>query len=218
MSFASYQFFCEKTTQYMGSFSRSGLLPYCASSSAARSSASGCRRKASHCFGQDAGNAPAEGCVSHFALQLTERSPRRFSVSSALSCPAFGTPTRIPYCCCTEGSDRVGSIRPYSIGRPAYCSTSGSTLLAATVSGGKPDCHAGAYGTCRRWYRLAVLRDQSGACAVVGTHARQIGLDDALARYLSALDCRCTSSMLFSSMENAAGTAGPACARSPEAQ
>ena len=34
MSFASYQFLCENTTQYIGMASRSGFLPYSASSSA----------------------------------------------------------------------------------------------------------------------------------------------------------------------------------------
>ena len=51
---------------------------------------------------------------------VTDRSPRMLRVSSALSWPALGMPTRMPYCCCTVGSDIVGSIRPNSIGSPAY--------------------------------------------------------------------------------------------------
>src|SRR5918999_2859089 len=41
ISFASYQFLTENVMQYSGKFFRSGLLPYCASSAAARSRASG---------------------------------------------------------------------------------------------------------------------------------------------------------------------------------
>ena len=133
MSFASYQFFRENATQYIGSFSRSGLTPYCRSSSAARSSASGSLRYSSHATGQEAGSGPFEGWVSHVCLQLTDRSPRMLSVSSAFSCPAFGMPTRIPNCCCTVGSEIVGSMRPNSSGGPLYCSKSGRIVEAAMV-------------------------------------------------------------------------------------
>ena len=51
----------------------------------------------------------------------------------ALTWPALGMPTVIPYCCCTSGSDAVASIRPNSIGGPAYWSTLGSTDETATV-------------------------------------------------------------------------------------
>ena len=64
MSLASYQFLSENTAQYSGSFARSGLRPYVASSSAARSSASGCRRNASHSGGAPAGSGPADGALS----------------------------------------------------------------------------------------------------------------------------------------------------------
>jgi hypothetical protein len=60
-----------------------------------------------------------------------------FSVSNALSCPAFGMPAIMPYCCFTVGSDAVGSIRPYSSGNPAYWSTPGNSVDAATVLVGK---------------------------------------------------------------------------------
>ena len=36
--------------------------------------------------------------------------------------PAFARPTVIPYCCCTAGSEAVASIRPNSMGGPAYLS------------------------------------------------------------------------------------------------
>ena len=78
---------------------RSGLRPYFASSSAARSSASGCWRNFSHAAGAPAGSGPVDGCASNSPLQVTERSPRMFSVSSALTCPASGMPTRMPICC-----------------------------------------------------------------------------------------------------------------------
>ena len=66
------------------------------------------------------GSGPADGCASNSPLQVTERSPRMFSVSSAFSWPAFGMPTRMPNCCCTLGSEIVGSMRPSSNGSPVY--------------------------------------------------------------------------------------------------
>src|SRR5262249_17316576 len=92
---------------------------------------SGCLRNASQALGHEAGSAPL--AASHVALQLTERSPRMFSVSIASTPPASGIPTRMPHCCCTVGSDNVGSMRPYSIGRPLYCSRSGMNVDALTV-------------------------------------------------------------------------------------
>ena len=59
------------------------------------------------------------------------------SVSSALICPAFGMPTRMPNCCCTLGSEMVGSMRPNSKGRPAYSLKSGNTFATGTVVVGK---------------------------------------------------------------------------------
>ena len=117
MSFVSYQSLNATVTQYIGSAARSGLLPYCASSSAARSSASGCLRNASHSGGAPGGSGPAEGWASKSPLHVTERSPRMFSVSSAFTWPAFGMPTRMPDCCRTLGSETVASIRPNSSGR-----------------------------------------------------------------------------------------------------
>ena len=115
----------ENTTPYIGIFSRSGLRPYCASSSAARSSASGCWRKYSHTGGAPGGSGPSDGCRSKSPLQVTERSPRMLSVPSALTWPAFGMPTIMPNCCCTVGSEAVGSMRPNSSGGPWYLSRSG---------------------------------------------------------------------------------------------
>ena len=46
-----------------------------------------------------AGSGPVDGCASNAPLHVTERSPRMFSVSSALIWPAFGMPTRMPICC-----------------------------------------------------------------------------------------------------------------------
>ena len=133
ISVASYQFLYEKLTQYKGFSASGGFLPYFASSSAASSRASGCFLNASHSAGQLAGNAPVEGCLSHSSWHDTERSPRMLSISSAFSCPALGTPIRIPNCCLTFASEMVGSIRPRSSGRPSYLSRSGSTLSTATV-------------------------------------------------------------------------------------
>ena len=69
-------------------------------------------------------------------MQVTERSPLRLSVPRAFIWPASGIPNVIPYCWCTVGSDAVGSIRPNSIGGPAYSSKSGRTSEIATVSVG----------------------------------------------------------------------------------
>jgi hypothetical protein len=62
----------------------SGLLPYCASSSAARSSASGSLRNSSHTAGAPGGSA-VPGGASNAPLQVTERSPRMLMVSSAFT-------------------------------------------------------------------------------------------------------------------------------------
>ena len=82
------------------------------------------------------GSGPADGARSNSPLQVTERSPRMFNVSSALSCPASGMPTRMPVCNCTLGSETDGSIRPNSNGGPVYCSKSGNTLEPGTVAVG----------------------------------------------------------------------------------
>src|SRR5437762_181476 len=129
----SYTSLNEKATQYIGIARTSGCRPYRASSSAARSSASGWRRNASQAAGQLAGRGPADGARSHSALHDTDRSPRTFSVLSALIWPAFGMPATIPYCCCTLGSELVASMRPNSIGGPAYSSNFGSTDVIAVV-------------------------------------------------------------------------------------
>src|SRR5262245_51710090 len=131
-SFTSYQFFTEITAQYIGMAARSGLLPYFASSSAARSSASGCWRNFSHPAGASFGSG-VPGGASNAPLHVTERSPRMFKVSYALSWPAFGMPATMPYCWFTLGSEAVGSILPYSSGGPAYWSSAGRMLDAATV-------------------------------------------------------------------------------------
>ena len=76
---------------------------------------------------------PAEGWASNAPLHVTERSPRIFRVSSEFTWPAFGIPTRMPACCRTVGSETVASILPKSSGGPAYLSSSGKTVDAATV-------------------------------------------------------------------------------------
>ena len=119
--------------QYIGSSARSGSMPYCASNATARSTASGCCRNASQAAGQSAGSSPVEGCASQPPRQVTDRSPRRLSVLSAFTCPAFGTPATMPYWACTSGSETVASILPRSSGRPAYRSKSGRMLETGTV-------------------------------------------------------------------------------------
>ena len=52
--------------------------------------------------------------VAGAVMLVTDRSPLMFSVASALRCPALGIPVIIPYCCCTEGSEAVGSVPPNS--------------------------------------------------------------------------------------------------------
>ena len=80
----------ENTTPYIGIFSRSGLLPNALSSSAARSSASGCWRKNSHTGGASAGSGPSEGCLSNSPQQVTERSPRMLSVPMRVELAGVG--------------------------------------------------------------------------------------------------------------------------------
>ena len=126
----------EKTTPYIGICSRSGCRPYVASSSAARSSASGNLRNSSH-TGCAGGSGPSDTCRSKSPLQVTERSPRMLRVASAFTCPACGMPTIIPNCCCTAGSEAVASMRPYSRGGPLYLSRSGRIVEALTVAVGK---------------------------------------------------------------------------------
>ena len=71
--------------------------------------------------------------LSKSPLQVTERSPRMLKVPIPLTWPALGMPTIIPYCCCTDGSDAVGSMRPHSRGGPVYFSRSGRRVDALTV-------------------------------------------------------------------------------------
>ena len=136
MSFVSKGSLNENGMQYIGSFAKSGLRPYCASSSEARSSASGCLRNSSQTGGAPAGSEPLEGCRSRSPLHVTDRSPRRLNVASVFTLPEFGVPTVMPYCCCTSGSEAVGSMRPNSIGGPAYRSKLGRSSEIGTVSVG----------------------------------------------------------------------------------
>jgi hypothetical protein len=126
----------EKGMQYIGSCARLGAFPYCASSAAARSSASGYLRNSSQTPGDPGGSGPDPGALSRSPLHVTDRSPRRFSVPRALMWPEFGVPTVMPYCCWTSGSDAVASMRPNSMGGPAYRSKSGRSAEMATVSVG----------------------------------------------------------------------------------
>jgi hypothetical protein len=124
----------ENGMQYIGIAARSGVRPYCASSSAARSMASGILRSSSHTAGAPAGSGPFEGCRSRSPLQVTVRWPRTLSMPMARSWPALGMPTTIPYCCCTSGSEAVGSSRPNSIGGVFRGSPSFSDAVAATAA------------------------------------------------------------------------------------
>ena len=100
------------------------------------------------------------------------------SVASAFNCPAFGLPTIMPYCCCTEGSDAVGSMRPNSSGGPWYLSRSGRSVEAFTVSVGK------ASGAPARTVPVACgigapsSVTSSARDAVVGARALDVVLDD----------------------------------------
>src|SRR5258708_5095160 len=126
----------ENWMQYICIAAISGDRPNCASSSAARSRASGCLRNSSHTAGEPVDKGPADGRLSRSPLHVTERSPRMFRVPSAFTWPALATPTVIPYCCCTDGSEAVGSMRPNSMGGPEYWSNDGSSVAMATVDVG----------------------------------------------------------------------------------
>ncbi|MEJ1963067.1 MAG: hypothetical protein WDO56_16540, partial [Gammaproteobacteria bacterium] len=133
MSFASYQFLIDITDAVHRELFEVGLRAVLLVQAAATSSASGCWRNFSQTAGAFFGNGPADGAVSNLPLQVTERSPRRLMVSSALSWWASVNATRMPYCWTTVGSEIVASMRPYSMGRPLYWSKSGRTLETATV-------------------------------------------------------------------------------------
>ena len=133
MSFVSNGSLSAVTTQYIGMAARSGFLPYRASSSAARSSASGCLRNSSQSAGAPAGSGPVDGCASNAPLQVTERSPRMFSVSSALIWPASGMPTRMP-CCCTTVGIGDGGLHAAEVERQSgVLREIGKIVAAATV-------------------------------------------------------------------------------------
>jgi hypothetical protein len=59
-------------------------------------------------------------------------------IPSARTWPAFGMPTVMPYCCCTAGSEAVGSIRPNSIGGVFRGSPGGRLAVAATAAAYSP--------------------------------------------------------------------------------
>ncbi len=199
MSFVSYGSLNATVTQYIGNAARSGLRPYCASSSAARSSASGCWRNASHSGGAPAGSGPVEGCASNAPLHVTERSPRMLSVSSAFTWPAFGMPTRMPVCCRTLGigDGRLPSGRSRAAG-PVYLSRSGKSVDAATVcvgnTSGAPARTAPVVGGNRR----AVRSHEAGADAVVRLRPIDVGLNDGAARRLAGRDRRVNPAIVAS--------------------
>ena len=164
------------------------MRPYCLSSSAARSSASGCLRNSSQTAGAPAGSGPADGARSKSPLQVTERSPRMLSVSSAFSWPAFGMPTRMPHCCCTVGI-RQRRLHPAELERqPGVLAEVREDVETGTVWVGNVDRRAGAHRARRRRDRLAVGRDQRGAGAVVGLRALDVGLHHLPAGGLAGLD------------------------------
>ena len=164
-------------------------MPYCASSSAARSSASGCLRNASQAAGAPAGNGPVEGCASNAPLHVTERSPRMLSVSSAFSWPAFGMPTRMPS---LLHDRRVGDRRLHAavVERLAAVLSrdSGKIVDAATVSRRKRQRRSGAHVAGGGRHVRAVARHERRAHAVVGARAIDVGLDDGAAGRLAACD------------------------------
>ena len=144
-----------------------------------------------------AGSGPADGARSKSPLQVTERSPRMLSVSSAFSWPALGMPTRMPNCCCTLGSEIVGSIRPSSSGSPVYSLKSREDGRDRHGLRRERDRRAGAHRARRRRDRLAVGRDQRGAGAVVGlargrcrpaTTCRQVVCPALMACWMSAIE------------------------------
>ena len=190
MSFVSKGSLTAVVMQYIGSAARSGLAPYCASSSAARSSASGCRRKASHGGGAPAGSGPVDGCASNAPLHVTDRSPRMLSVSSAFSCPAFGMPTRMPRWAMTLGIGH-GSFHAAVVERQA------SVLIQVGKDRGRLDGSRGEHQRRAGSHVAgggrdigAVRREQRRADTVVGLRAIDVGLHDAPAGRLARRDGR----------------------------
>ena len=54
-------------------------------------------------------------------------------------------PTIMPYCCCTDGSEAVASMRPNSSGGPWYLSRSGKIVEAFDRLGREAQRRAGAH-------------------------------------------------------------------------
>src|SRR5437868_12163163 len=83
MSFVSNGSLNENVTPYIGIATRSGSRPYFASSSAARSSASGRWRNISHTGGAPGGSGPIDGWRSKLPLQVTERDRKSTRLNSS---------------------------------------------------------------------------------------------------------------------------------------
>ena len=203
MSFASYQFLMrEHDAVHRQRLAGRDSVPYCASSSAARSSASGCLRNSSH-YGrrtrrQRAGRTDARRTSP---LQVTDRSPRMLSVSSAFSWPAFGMPTRMPNCCCTLGSE-MRRLHPAELDRqPGVLRRSpGARSMTGTVSSETRAACRRARCRCRR-NRRAVGRHERRADAVVRPGAVDVRLHDGSAgRVCPDLMAACTSAIVASSI------------------
>ena len=167
----------ENTTPYIGIFSRSGLLPNALSSSAARSSASGCWRKNSHTGGAPGGSGPERRMLVELApagdraLAADVERAERVELAGVRECRRSCRTAAA-----RSGSEAVASMRPNSSGGPLYLSRSGRMVEAFTVCVGNFSARAGAHHAGRLGNRRAVLRHQHAGDAVVGAHAGEIVL------------------------------------------
>ena len=166
----------ENTTPYIGIFSRSGLRPNALSSSAARSSASGCWRKNSQTGGAPGGSGPSDGCLSNSPQQVTERSPRMLSV-----------PMRVELAGVRDADDHAELLRHVGLGGGRLHAAEFERRAFVLVEIGQDgrrlhglrrelQRRAGAHHAGRFGNRRAVLRHQHAGDAVVGAHAGEIVL------------------------------------------
>ena len=174
--------------QYIGSRARSGERPYCASSSAARSSASGCLRNCSHTAGDPGGSGPDEGGAVAISLAGDRTLATQVERAKRVDLPAVRRADRHAVLL-LHGRIRRRRLHPAELkGRPRVLIEVGHERRDGHRLGGelqrRPRAHGA--GSCRD--RRAVPRDEAVADAVVSLRAIDVGLNEPAAGELTGLD------------------------------
>ena len=110
------------------------------------------------------------------------------SVPSAFTWPAFGMPTIMPNCCCTDGSEAVALHAAELERRAAILVEIGQDARRLHGLAREAQRRAGAHRAGRLADRRAVLGDQHAGHAVEGAHAREIVLNHGDAGRLAGAD------------------------------